>query len=192
MPFAIIIFIILIVLISMIMFMLGRYRICPSDRMLVVFGNVGTNKKVKCIHGRGEFVLPIIQDYAYLSLTPITINVSLQNSLSKHNTFISISSNFTVAISTDENISVNAAERLLYLSIKDLEDLVKNIISGPLRLILSSLTIEEINKDGEKFLETIKTNVEPELNKIGLNIINIDITEIKSVKAINNDGNQSH
>ena len=55
-----------------------RYRRCPSDKILVVYGKTGGGS-AKCIHGGGKFVWPVIQDYAYLSLTPISIDANLTN-----------------------------------------------------------------------------------------------------------------
>ena len=163
-------------------YLTSRFRRCPSDKILVIFGSaIGNNRSAKCIHGGGAFVLPLFQDYSYLSLTPMSINISTQNVLSKDKIKNNISSTFTVAISTDENIMYNAAERLLNLSISEIEDLAKEIIIGNLRLILASFTIEEINQDSENFFETMKENIEQELNKIGLKIINIDINNIKAV-----------
>lgn len=159
-------------------FMINRYRRCPSDRILVIFGQVGGNRSAKCIHGGGAFVWPMIQDYSYMSLTPMTINIPLQNALSQQNIRINVPSTFTVGISTDEKIMNNAAERLLNLSVKDMEDMAKEIIFGQLRLTVASLTIEQINQDRESFLDSVRKNVEPELNKIGLYLINVNITDI--------------
>ena len=160
------------------MFVINRYRRCPSDKILVIFGSVGGNRSAKCLHGGGTFVWPMIQDYSYLSLTPMTINIPLQNALSQQNIRINVPATFTVGISTDEAIMNNAAERLLNISIKDVEDLAKEIIFGQLRLTVASLTIEEINQDRERFLEAVRKNVEPELNKIGLRLINVNVTDI--------------
>lgn len=162
-----------------VIYMTGRYRRCPSDKILVIFGSaIGGNRSAKCIHGGGAFVMPLYQDYSYLSLTPMTINIPLQNALSQQNIRINVPATFTVGISTDEAIMNNAAERLLNLSIKDIEDLAKEIIFGQLRLTVASLTIEEINQDRERFLEAVRKNVEPELNKIGLKLINVNVTDI--------------
>jgi len=159
-------------------YLASRYRRCPSDRILVVYGKVGKDQSSKCIHGGGTFVLPLIQDYAYLSLTPMTISIPLQNALSLQNIRINVPSTFTVGISTDSAIMNNAAERLLRLPPRDIEEMAKEIIFGQLRLTVASLTIEQINQDRESFLESIRKNVEPELNKIGLYLINVNITDI--------------
>jgi len=163
---------------SSVLFTVARYRRCPSDKVLVIFGRVGTEQSSRCMHGGGTLVWPLIQDYAYLSLTPMTISIPLQNALSQQNIRINVPSTFTVGISTDPGTMHNAAERLLGLQPKAIEDMAKEIIFGQLRLTVASLTIEEINQDRERFLDSIRKNVEPELNKIGLNLINVNITDI--------------
>ncbi|PKL18262.1 MAG: flotillin [Spirochaetae bacterium HGW-Spirochaetae-5] len=162
----------------LILFWASRYKRCPSDKILVIYGRVGKGQSAKCIHGGGAFIWPLIQGYAYMSLTPITIGIPLQNALSLQNIRINVPSTFTVGISTDSAIMNNAAVRLLGLNIERIEEMSREIIFGQLRLTVASLTIEQINQDRESFLESIRKNVEPELNKIGLYLINVNITDI--------------
>ncbi len=161
-----------------ILFLASRYKRCPSDRVLVIFGRVEKGRASKTMHGGGAFVIPLIQDFAYLDLTPITINIPLQNALSLQNIRIHVPSTFTVGVSTAPDVMSNAAERILHLNQKAIEEMAKEIIFGQLRLTVASLTIEQINQDRESFLESIRRNVEPELNKIGLHLINVNITDI--------------
>ncbi|MFH0881339.1 MAG: SPFH domain-containing protein [Lentisphaerota bacterium] len=175
-PVVILAFLVLIV--STVLFLAARYKRCPSDRILVIYGKVADNRSARCMHGGGTMVWPLIQDYAFLSLTPMTISIPLQGALSMQNIRIKVPSTFTVGISTDPNIMMNAAERLLGLESGDIEAMAKEIIFGQLRLTVASLTIEQINQDRESFLESIRKNVEPELNKIGLYLINVNITDI--------------
>jgi len=160
------------------LFLASRYKRCPSDKILVIYGKVGGDQSAECIHGGGTLVWPLIQDYAYMDLTPMTINIPLQNALSLQNIRINVPSTFTVGISTEQGIMNNAAERLLNLPQTEIEEMAKEIIFGQLRLTVASLTIEQINQDREKFLEEIRKNVAPELNKIGLYLINVNITDI--------------
>jgi flotillin len=162
----------------MILFVATRYKRCPSDKILVVYGRVGTGQSARCIHGGGAFIWPLIQDYAYMSLTPMPIAIPLQKALSMQNIRINVPSTFTVGISTEDAIMYNAAERLLKLPSDDIENMAREIIFGQLRLTVASLTIEQINQDRERFLEAIRKNVAPELNKIGLYLINVNITDI--------------
>jgi flotillin len=161
-----------------IIFLASRYKRCPSDKILVIFGKVAKGRSSRTLHGGGTFVWPLIQDYAYMDLTPITINIPLENALSQQNIRIHVPSTFTVGISTSPDIMSNAAERILHLPQQAIEDMAKEIIFGQLRLTVASLTIEQINQDRESFLEAIRHNVEPELNKIGLHLINVNITDI--------------
>ena len=161
-----------------VIFLASRYKRCPSDQILVIYGKTGGGRAARPIHGGGVLVWPLIQDYAYLSLTPMTISIPLSGALSMQNIRINVPSTFTVGISTEPAIMMNAAERLLELKPMHIEEMAKEIIFGQLRLTVASLTIEEINKDRERFLVEIRRNVEPELNKIGLYLINVNITDI--------------
>ncbi|MCZ6691680.1 MAG: SPFH domain-containing protein [Planctomycetota bacterium] len=160
------------------LFWASRYKRCPSDKILVIYGKVATGKSSQCIHGGGKMVWPVIQGYSYLSLTPMGISIPLQNALSRQNIRISVPSTFTVGVSTHPGIMNNAAERLLGINQREIEGMAREIIFGQLRLTVASLSIEQINQDRESFLESIRKNVEPELNKIGLYLINVNITDI--------------
>ncbi|MBC8413429.1 MAG: flotillin family protein [Nitrospira sp.] len=168
----------IILFISTLVFLASRFKRCPSDEILVVYGRVGEGQSANCIHGGGVMVWPLIQDYAFISLTPMTISIPLQNALSLQNIRINVPSTFTVGISTEPGIMTNAAERLLNQEKADIEEMAKEIIFGQLRLTVASLTIEQINQDRESFLDSIRKNVSPELNKIGLYLINVNITDI--------------
>lgn len=155
-----------------------RYKRCPSDRILVVYGKVGGGSSAKCIHGGAAFIWPVIQDYQFLDLTPISIEVNLVNALSKQNIRVNVPSRFTIGISTEPGIMQNAAERLLGLGQNEIQELAQEIIFGQLRLVVASMDIEEINSDRDKFLTNISKSVESELKKVGLKLINVNITDI--------------
>jgi flotillin len=168
---------------SMFAVVLSRYRKCPSDKIMVIYGKVGTNpdgspRSARCIHGGAAFIWPVIQAYQYLDLTPLTINVDLTNALSHQNIRVDVPSRFTVGISTEYGVMQNAAERLLGLKMSEIHELAKDIMFGQLRLVIATMDIEEINTDRDKFLEAVSHNVETELKKIGLRLINVNVTDI--------------
>ena len=167
---------------GLIIAILSRYKKCPSDKILVKYGLVGTsangNKSAKCMHGGATLVWPIFQAYEYLDLTPLSIEVNLQNALSKQNIRVDVPSRFTVGISTEASVMQNAAERLLGLGLPEIQELAKDIIFGQLRLVVATMDIEEINTDRDKFLMEVSRNVEEELKKIGLRLINVNVTDI--------------
>lgn len=168
----------LIFIFSTILFLAKLYKRCPSNKILVVYGRVGGSKTVHCYHGGGTFVWPLIQGYSFLDLTPRTIHIPLKGALSLQNIRVNVPSTFTVALGVVPEIMNNAAVRLLDLDYKAIEMMATEIIIGQLRLTVASLRIEEINQDREKFLDMIKKNVELELHKIGLTLLNVNITDI--------------
>lgn len=172
-----------VIVFALLMGILSRYRKCPSDKILVIYGKVGSDKNgqarsAKCVHGGAAFIMPIIQSYQFMDLTPISINVDLKNALSKQNIRVDVPSRFTVGISTEPGIMQNAADRLLGLRMNEIQELAKDIIFGQLRLVVATMEIEEINNDRDKFLVAVSNNVEIELKKIGLRLINVNVTDI--------------
>jgi flotillin len=158
--------------------LVSRYKRCPSDKILVVYGKTG-GSSAKCIHGGGAFIWPVIQDFAYLDLRPLSIEANLTNALSRQNIRVDVPCRFTIAISTEPENMNSAAERLLGLNGEQIQDLAKDILFGQLRLVIATMTIEEINSDRDKFLDNISKNVDSELKKIGLKLINVNVTDIK-------------
>jgi len=157
---------------------LARYKRCPSDKVMVIYGKVGRGQSARCIHGGAAFIWPVLQNYQFLDLTPITLEIQLEQALSQQKIRVDVPSNFTVGISTEPGKMQNAAERLLGQSLKDIQELARDIIFGQLRLVIASMSIEEINDDRDRFMENVTANVESELEKIGLRLINVNIKDI--------------
>ncbi|MEA9415483.1 SPFH domain-containing protein [Flavobacterium sp. PL02] len=167
-----------VVLFATISALVSRYKRCPSDKILVIYGRTG-GTSAKCVHGGGAFIWPVIQDYAFLDLKPLSIEANLTNALSRQNIRVDVPCRFTIAISTESDSMNTAAERLLGLSSEQIQELAKDILFGQLRLVIATMTIEEINSDRDKFLDNISKNVDSELKKIGLKLINVNVTDIK-------------
>ncbi|RKS02820.1 MULTISPECIES: flotillin family protein [unclassified Flavobacterium] len=174
----IIIVVLVVVLFVTITTLISRYKRCPSDKILVIYGKTG-GTSAKCVHGGGAFIWPVIQDYAFLDLKPISIEANLTNALSRQNIRVDVPCRFTIAISTETDSMNTAAERLLGLAQEQIQELAKDILFGQLRLVIATMTIEEINSDRDKFLDNISKNVDSELKKIGLKLINVNVTDIK-------------
>ena len=180
--------VIVLVLFGTVALILSRYKMCPSDKILIVYGNVGSGRSAKCIHGGATFVIPVFQSYAFMDLNPINIDVPLKGALSSQNIRVDVPSSFIVGISTQPEIMQNAASRLLGRSREDIRDLASEIIMGQMRVVIASLTIEEINADREKLIKGITGGVDVELHKVGLYLINAYIAALgqeAAARAIN-------
>src|SRR5258708_31210388 len=163
---------------SFALLLINRYKRCPSNRVLVIYGKVGGGNTSRCVHGGAAFVWPLIQDHAYLSLEPMQIEIPLKGALSMENIRVNVPSVFTVAIGTQPEVMQNAAIRLLNLTREEVSAQASDLIFGQLRQVIASMAIDEINRDREKFLENIQNSLEVELRKIGLVLINVNITDL--------------
>jgi flotillin len=158
---------------------LGRFKMCPPDKVLVVFGKTGQGQSSQCINGGAKFIIPIFQSYGFMSLRPLNIKIELEDALSSQKIRVSVPSNFTIAISKRPELMMAAANRLLGKSDEDISQLAQEIITGQMRIVIATMTIEEINSDREKLIGGISTGVERELEKLGLELINCNITDIQ-------------
>jgi flotillin len=167
------------VIFGLLILFVSRYRRCPANKILVISGSVGGGNAAKCVSGGGAFVWPVIQEYAYLSLEPIKMDIPLNDALSLENIRISVPAVFTVAIGTDVEVRQNAAMRLLGMAQKQIEESAHDIIVGQLRQVIASMRIDEINRDRDGFLHKVQHQLEPELKKIGLMLLNVNIKDLK-------------
>src|SRR5215204_3285567 len=168
-----------IVFFTMVILLKANYKRCSSNQVLVIFGKTSKGQAAKTVHGGAAFVWPLIQDYSYLSLEPIQIEIPLRGALSGENIRVNVPSVFTVAVGTQPDVMTNAAIRLLELTTDEIRKQAEEIIFGQLRQVIASMKIEDINRDRDTFLEHIQNSVEPELKKIGLVLINVNITDIQ-------------
>lgn len=176
--FLVLIISLIIVVLGSLIFFFSRYKRCPSDKVLVIYGKTGSGKSSHCKHGGAAFVWPLIQDYQWLDLTPIPIDIQLQGALSKQNIRVNTPSTFTVGISTEKGVMENAAERLLGLNLPQVREQASDIIFGQMRVVIATMNIEAINADRDLLIEKITNGVEVELKKIGLRLINVNIKDI--------------
>ena len=167
------------ILLIALLWVASRYKRCPSDRILVIYGRVGgEGASARCLHGGGALVWPVIQGYAFLDLTPISIDIKLQGALSQQNIRVNTPATFTVGVSTEPGVMQNAAERMLGMSLTEVENLARDIIFGQMRVVIATMPIEEINTDREKLITNITESLETELRKVGLRLINVNIQDI--------------
>lgn len=168
-----------IVLIGLALLFVNRYVRCPANKILVISGRVGGEGAARCISGGGAFIWPVIQEAAFLELDPVRIDVKLPDALSLENIRISVPSVFTVAIGIDALVRQNAAIRLLNLTHEQVEATARDIIIGQLRAVIATMSIDQINRDREAFLQRVQHQLEPELMKVGLTLLNVNIQDLR-------------
>jgi len=177
-PTLILSFILALIVIGLFMTLVGRYKRCPSNKILVIYGKTGAGA-AKTIHGGAAFVWPLVQDYDYLDLEPFVVPIDLGNALSQENIRVSVPTTVTAAISTEPGLMQNAAIRLLGLSPEQIKSQAQDIILGQMRAVIATLAIEDINRDRQMFMGKVNEAVSTELEKVGLTAINVNIRDIE-------------
>jgi len=174
----ILLLILLFVLVGLLLFFFSRYKRCPSNKVLVIYGKTGSGAS-KCIHGGAAFVWPLFQAYDYLDLEPFVVPIDLSNALSQENIRVTVPTTVTAAISNRPGIMENAAIRLLGLTRGQIQAQAQDIILGQMRAVLATMKIEDINRDRQAFMAAVNEAVTIELEKIGLAVINVNIRDIE-------------
>jgi len=170
--------ILLIALVGMFLTIVSRIRRCPSNKILVIYGRTGRGA-AKCVHGGAAFVWPLVQAYDYLDLEPFVVPIDLTNALSQENIRVAVPTTVTAAISNQPQIMENAAIRLLGLSSEQIQAQAQDIILGQMRAVIATMAIEDINRDRQAFMAKVNDAVSVELEKIGLQVINVNIRDIE-------------
>lgn len=170
--------IILGILIATVFILASRYKRCPSNRILVVYGKTGSGA-AKCVHGGAAFVWPLVQAYDFLDLEPFVVPIDLANALSRENIRVAVPTTVTAAISNQPGIMQNAAIRLLGLREQEIQAQAQDIILGQMRAVIATMEIEAINRDRQSFMAKVNEAVSMELEKIGLAVINVNIRDIE-------------
>ncbi|MEI8241890.1 MAG: SPFH domain-containing protein [bacterium] len=165
----------------------SRYKRCPSNKILVIYGKTGSGA-AKCVHGGAAFIWPLIQAYDYLDLEPFVVPIDLSNALSQENIRVSVPTTVTAAVSNHSGVMENAAVRLLGLSTQQIQTQAQDIIIGQMRAVIATMKIEDINRDRQAFMSKVNESVAMELEKIGLLLINVNIRDLDDesgyIKAI--------
>ena len=155
-----------------------RYRRCPSNRVMVIYGKTGSGA-ARCVHGGAALVWPLVQAYDYLDLEPFVVPIDLTNALSRENIRVAVPTTVTAAISNRPGIMENAAVRLLGLTKGQIQAQAQDIILGQMRAVIATMGIEDINRDRQAFMAAVNDAVTFELEKIGLSVINVNIRDIE-------------
>ena len=171
----------IIIIFALVVLVIKQYKICPNDKVMVIYGaGSSASSGARIVQGGGALVIPFLQNFRYMSLAPMSITVDLQNALSANNIRLSLPSQFTIAIaSKSSDLIQNAVRNLLDMDESGIQKTASDIIIGALRAVVGKLTIDELIRDRVAFIKAINDDVNSELNKIGLDLVNVNIRDIQ-------------
>ncbi|HZF66714.1 MAG TPA: hypothetical protein VEZ47_01615 [Gemmatirosa sp.] len=169
-----------VVVLGLALFFARCYKRADANQILVISGRRSREgENARCINGGGALVIPILEGHGYLSLEPMDVPVKLEDALSLENIRISVPSVFTIAIGTEPEYQQNAAARLLGKTSVEMAKIAEHILVGQLRAVIATLSIDEINRDRDAFRAKVQHQLEPELKKLGLVLINSNLQDLR-------------
>ena len=160
----------IVVLVFFVILQAKQYKRCPPNRLLVVFGKTPGQMDRACIvlHGGAVFVWPLLQDYAYLSLEPMQIEIPKALRGQAVDLGLKLPETWSFAIGVDPELMQAAALRLLGLPPHEIEHTAIDLIVGRLERKVDSLQSSSAPADSASIIEKWKNEVDRSLAQVGL------------------------
>ena len=155
--------------------MLTRYKRCPADSIMVIYGKTPDGSGIRCINGGTAFIWPLFQSYGFLSLKPMQIGTELRDMRTESGERVDISAHATIAVGTEEHLMQNSAKRLFGESREESRKQAEDMLEGSLKKSLLSVSAETIMQDSALFAKNAEKGVEETLNQLGITILHCEI-----------------
>lgn len=163
------------------------YRKVGPNQVLIITGGLlngpylvnvpETNTKVKVVKGGGTWVWPIIQQAEVESLDTFTIDVEVQNVMTKDAVKVNAKANVVLRVGGDKKSIAIASEKILGLNEQERNQQMYLVTKGAVRDTLSQMTPKDAY-NREQFATNVKAACEPIFSNMGLEITSMSITDI--------------
>ncbi|WP_418549998.1 SPFH domain-containing protein [Hungatella sp.] len=171
------IIIIVAAVILVLMVIMSWWKRVPQDKAGVV-----TGIKKKVITGGGGIVIPVINRIDYISLSASSLEITTEDSMSSQKVPINVVSTVVLKVKNDTTSILKAIERFNGKDIKEvklnMEEIARQILEGKLREVVSTLSVEELYSNREKFANSVQEAAATELSTMGLEIMSFTIKDV--------------
>ena len=156
----------------LLIFLLCSYTKAGPDEAIMISG-LG---KRKILRGKAGFRLPVLQRKDKLSLKAFQVDIKTRESIPT-NEFINIMVDgvANLKISSNPTLLERAFETILGMKESDLIEQVKQVLEGNMREIIGTVGIRQLVQDRKGVAEAVKENVIPDMEKLGLELVNFNI-----------------
>src|SRR5688500_13342115 len=157
--------------------------ICRPQEVLIFAGRKhrqedGAETGYRVVFGGRAWRVPIIETVDRMDMRAIPIDVQVQGAYTRVGIPLKVRAIAVVKISSNPQVVMNAVERFLGRGQQEIQQVAKETLEGNLRGVLATLTPEEVNEDRLKFAESLSSEVEQDLSKLGLHL---DVLKIQNV-----------
>lgn len=169
--------IVIIVFFILLIGVLSTWRKVPQDKALVV-----TGAKKRVITGGGGIIIPILERTDMISLENMNINVEVSGSLTETGVPLDVTGTIIVKISSTNESILAAMEQFntgnLETTIENIKHTVQEVMEGKLRETVSTLSVEALYQNRERFTSTVQEVAAEDLKSMGLEIKTFTIRDI--------------
>jgi flotillin len=152
------------------------FRKAGPHEAIIVYGFRGT----RVIKSRGTVILPMVENYRWLSLELMSFDVAPQQDLyTKQGVAVTVEAVAQIKVKSDPESILTAAEQFLTKDPIQREGLIRLVMEGHLRGIIGQLTVEEIVKEPEMLGDRMRSTCADDMNKMGLEVISFTIKEVR-------------
>jgi flotillin len=166
-----------------------RYKKAGPDEALIVFGrrkffgkkvrdDKGGVEGYRIVRGGGTFVWPAWEQYEFLSLKMMTLDIDLKHVYTQRGIPINVKAVAQVKVGGDIHHISKAAEGFLGVAPDQIAATIKETVAGHLRGIIGTLTLEELYRDQKRFQESVRSEAHVDLEGMGFQFKSFTFQEI--------------
>ncbi len=136
----------------------------------------GPRKKKRTLIGKGGFRIPFFEKISRLSLEMVAVDVKTTEPVPTLD-FINVNVDAVAKIkipNSSEMIDI-AAENFLDKDTKFISESVQDVLEGNIREIVGSIPLKQLINDRKAFIDKVQDNAAPDLRKMGLEIVTINV-----------------
>jgi flotillin len=161
-----------------------NYKRVPPNKAMVVFGkkNPRTKMGYRILTGGGKFIVPVVQDVAYLPLDVRKIvidlkkiNIDVENSNKK----VDVKITALIKISSQQHMLHTAAEQLLGKSDDEINSIAHDILEAHLEGLFATIDMKILKTDRDLVVTRIQAIAGADLKNMGLEIRSLVISNVR-------------
>ena len=163
----------LIIAIIIISIIISGYVKAPPDKAIIISG---FRKEPKILIGKAGIKIPFLERKDELSLQLVPIDVKTQSSVPTAD-YINIKVDAAVNIKISDNPEklALAAQNFLNKNTDYIKSVAREVLEGNTREIVGRMKLEDMVSDRQKFADEVRQNAQPDLAKMGLDIIAFNV-----------------
>jgi flotillin len=167
----------LLVILTLAFQVVSKMKLVPPSRLAVVHGKGGSFRTYR---GGRVFVLPLINRFNTMDLTPQTTTVIVESAIAKGIVPLTVKATVSYAVAKSETGMINAVKRILHMTNNwgELQEIATSIIEGHLRDSIASMTPEEVMSHKDRLIQNMIKVCKSDLEGIGLEITTMNIADV--------------